>query len=118
MTMPILTVDDESDMAASYARLLRRQGYRVVCVGSRAVGLQAMESQPFRLVIANPGCSSLSPLRPRDPIFRFRPEQQRLVSWRLHAVIFACTAPSVPPVRGCVRGWPSEALAWSCGAAG
>jgi len=24
MTMPILTVDDESDMAASYARLLRR----------------------------------------------------------------------------------------------
>lgn len=53
MTMPILVVDDESDMATSYARLLRRHGYRVVCVGSRAAGLRAMESQAFRLVIAD-----------------------------------------------------------------
>ncbi len=53
MTMPILVVDDELDMATSYARLLRRQGYGVVCVGSLAAGLRAMESQPFRLVIAD-----------------------------------------------------------------
>jgi DNA-binding response OmpR family regulator len=49
----ILVVDDEADMAASYARLLRRQGHRVVCVGSRAAGLREMETQPFRLVIAD-----------------------------------------------------------------
>jgi DNA-binding response OmpR family regulator len=49
----ILVVDDEADMAASYARLLRRQGHRVVCVGSRAAGLREMETQPFLLVIAD-----------------------------------------------------------------
>lgn len=53
MTMPILVVDDEADMAATYARLLRRHGHRAVCVGSRAAGLQAMEAQPFGLVIAD-----------------------------------------------------------------
>jgi DNA-binding response OmpR family regulator len=51
--MPILVVDDESDMAKSYERILRRQGYQVVSVGSRTAGLRAMESQPFRLVIAD-----------------------------------------------------------------
>src|SRR6266545_2698919 len=40
-------------MAASYARLLRRQGHRVVCVGSRAAGIREMETEPLRLVIAD-----------------------------------------------------------------
>lgn len=53
MTPPILVVDDEADMATTYARLLRRQGHRVVCVGTRAAGLQALRAGPLRLVIAD-----------------------------------------------------------------
>jgi two-component system response regulator PilR (NtrC family) len=50
---PILVVDDETDLAVSYERLLRRQGYRVVSVGSRRAGLLAIETEPLRLLIAD-----------------------------------------------------------------
>ncbi len=53
MTKPVLVVDDESDMAATYARLLRRQGHRVVCVGTRAAGIRAVAADPPSLVIAD-----------------------------------------------------------------
>jgi DNA-binding response OmpR family regulator len=49
----ILVVDDEKDLAATYERLLRRQGYRVVSVGSRAAGLVVLEADPPNLLIAD-----------------------------------------------------------------
>ena len=53
MTRSVLVVDDEADMAATYARLLRRQGHRVVCVGTRAAGILAVAADPPMLVIAD-----------------------------------------------------------------
>ena len=53
MAKLVLVVDDEADMATTYARLLRRQGFRVVCVGTRVAGLRAIEAEPPRLVIAD-----------------------------------------------------------------
>ncbi len=53
MDKPVLVVDDEADLVVSYERLLRRQGYRVVSVGSRRAGLLAIEAEPARLVIAD-----------------------------------------------------------------
>jgi DNA-binding response OmpR family regulator len=50
---PILVVDDEADLVASYERLLRRHGYRVVSVGSRRAGLLAVEAEPLSLLIAD-----------------------------------------------------------------
>ena len=50
---PVFVVDDEPDLAATYERLLRRQGYRVLSVGSRAAALRALETEPPRLVIAD-----------------------------------------------------------------
>ena len=47
----ILVVEDEADMAATYERLLRRAGYRVVTAGSRADGLQLLKSVRPKLVI-------------------------------------------------------------------
>jgi two-component system NtrC family response regulator len=51
MDNDILVVDDEADLATSYERLLKRQGYRTVSVGSRGAGLAALATQPWRLVI-------------------------------------------------------------------
>jgi two-component system response regulator PilR (NtrC family) len=53
MDMAILVVDDERDLTASYERLLRRQGYRVVSADSRRAGLAALPTQTWRLVIAD-----------------------------------------------------------------
>jgi DNA-binding response OmpR family regulator len=50
---PVLVVDDEADLAMTYERLLRRQGYRTISAGSREAGLLALEAQPVRLVIAD-----------------------------------------------------------------
>jgi DNA-binding response OmpR family regulator len=50
---PILVVDGEADLVASYERLLRRHGYRVVSVGSRRAGLLAVEAEPLSLLIAD-----------------------------------------------------------------
>lgn len=49
----ILVVEDETDLAVTYDRLLRRQGYRVLTAASRVEGLQAIESAPPALVIAD-----------------------------------------------------------------
>ena len=49
----ILVVEDEVDLAVTFDRLLRRQGYRVVTAASRAEGLKAIESAPPALVIAD-----------------------------------------------------------------
>src|SRR5262249_6484797 len=47
----ILVVDGEPDMAATYERLLRRSGHRVVLAATRADGMQFLERLPPRLVI-------------------------------------------------------------------
>ena len=49
----ILVVEDEADLAVTYDRLLRREGYRVVTAASRGEGLKAIESAPPALVIAD-----------------------------------------------------------------
>ncbi len=49
----ILVVDDEADLAATYERLLRRQGYRVLSVGSCRAGILALETEPVSLVITD-----------------------------------------------------------------
>src|SRR5438094_6701431 len=53
MDRAILVVDDEADLAATYERLLRRQGYRVVSAGTLQAGLRVIETEPLRLVIAD-----------------------------------------------------------------
>lgn len=53
MTGHILVVDDEEDLATTYRRLLRREGYRVSTAGSREQGLQAMRLDPPSLVISD-----------------------------------------------------------------
>jgi DNA-binding response OmpR family regulator len=50
---PILVVDDEADLTATYERLLRRRGYRVVSTGSCREGLLIVEREPLSLVIAD-----------------------------------------------------------------
>lgn len=49
----ILVVEDERDLAVTYDRLLRREGYRVVTAGSQVEGLKAIEAAPPALVIAD-----------------------------------------------------------------
>lgn len=50
---PILVVDDEADLVASYERLLRRKGFRVVAAGSRGEGLAMVEREPLALLITD-----------------------------------------------------------------
>jgi two-component system, NtrC family, response regulator PilR len=50
---PILVVDDETDLIASYERLLRRRGYRVISAGTRGDGLAIVEREPLALVITD-----------------------------------------------------------------
>jgi len=49
----ILVVEDEPDMGATYERLLRRAGHRVVRAASRAEGMRLLESLRPRLVISD-----------------------------------------------------------------
>jgi two-component system, OmpR family, KDP operon response regulator KdpE len=49
----ILIVEDEPDMAATYERLLRRAGHRVVTVASRVDGMRLLESLRPWLVISD-----------------------------------------------------------------
>ena len=51
--LPILVVDDEADLVATYERLLRRRGYRVVSSSSCREGLLLVEREPLALVIAD-----------------------------------------------------------------
>ena len=53
MPLRVLVVDDEADFLATYERLLRREGYDVVTVTSRAAGLAALSGQAPHLVISD-----------------------------------------------------------------
>jgi CheY-like chemotaxis protein len=53
MPRSILIVDDETDLAATCARLLRRRGYGVVAAASRAEGLAALAGDQHDLVVAD-----------------------------------------------------------------
>jgi len=49
----VLVVDDEADLVASYERLLRRHGYRVIAEDSRQGGIAVIEREPLVLVISD-----------------------------------------------------------------
>ena len=49
----ILVVEDEADLAVTYDRLLRREGYRVMTAASLAEGLKAIEASRPALVISD-----------------------------------------------------------------
>ena len=49
----VLVVDDESDLAESCARLLRRRGYRVVTAGSCATGHAALAGTSPALLVSD-----------------------------------------------------------------
>jgi two-component system, response regulator RegA len=49
----VLVVDDETDLIATYVRLLARQGYRVVAAETRGDALMIVEGEPLRLVISD-----------------------------------------------------------------
>jgi DNA-binding NtrC family response regulator len=53
MLLPILVVDDEVDLVASYERLLRRKGFQIVSAGSRGDGLTLVAREPLALVITD-----------------------------------------------------------------
>lgn len=53
MPRHILVVDDEADFAATYRRLLRREGYSVSTAGSCEEGLEAIEHDHPALVISD-----------------------------------------------------------------
>jgi DNA-binding response OmpR family regulator len=49
----VLVVDDESDLAATYVRLIGRHGYEVIAVGTRREALAVVEREALTLVIAD-----------------------------------------------------------------
>lgn len=53
MRRRILLVEDEADLATTCERVLRRLGYEVLTVGSRAAGLDALAAGPVALVVAD-----------------------------------------------------------------
>lgn len=53
MRRRVLVVDDEADFLATYERLLRREGFDVVTVTSRAAGLAALAAEMPHLVISD-----------------------------------------------------------------
>jgi DNA-binding response OmpR family regulator len=53
MSARVLVVDDEADFLATYVRLLRRQGYEVATVSSRATALAALARERPSLVISD-----------------------------------------------------------------
>lgn len=50
---PIVVVDDEADLVATYERVLRRKGYHVISAGSRHAGLALVEREPLVLLITD-----------------------------------------------------------------
>jgi DNA-binding response OmpR family regulator len=49
----VLVVDDEADLVASYERLLRRQGYRVIATATRGEGLAVIACEALVLVVSD-----------------------------------------------------------------
>ena len=52
-SLAVLVVEDESDLLATYRRLLARDGFRVVTVLTREAGLQALATERFAAVIVD-----------------------------------------------------------------
>jgi DNA-binding NtrC family response regulator len=50
---PILVVDDEADLVATYERMLRRKGYRVISAGTRSAGLALVCREPLALLVTD-----------------------------------------------------------------
>ena len=50
---PILIVDDEADLVATYERVLRRTGYRVISAHTRNDGLALIDHQPLKLLVTD-----------------------------------------------------------------
>ena len=50
---PILIVDDEADLVATYERVLRRKGYRVISALTRNDGLALIDHQPLKLLVTD-----------------------------------------------------------------
>jgi DNA-binding response OmpR family regulator len=46
-------VEDESDLVATYRRLLARHGCRVIAAGTRREALDAIREEPFALVVVD-----------------------------------------------------------------
>ena len=49
----VLVVEDERDLVGTYERLLQRQGCSVIATGTVHDALEALDSRPFALVIAD-----------------------------------------------------------------
>jgi two-component system response regulator PilR (NtrC family) len=50
---PIVVVDDEADLVATYERVLRRKGYHVISATSRDAGLALVEREPLVLLLTD-----------------------------------------------------------------
>src|SRR5262245_9402863 len=50
---PILLVEDETDLLATYERLLRRSGYRIRSTSTCREGLHIIEREPLALVVTD-----------------------------------------------------------------
>ena len=50
---PILIVDDEVDLVATYERVLRRKGYRVITAYTLTDGLAFIDHQPLKLLVTD-----------------------------------------------------------------
>jgi DNA-binding response OmpR family regulator len=65
-TARILVVDDEAPIRMTLERLLRRRGYEVTVAGSGEEALEALDRQPFELLLLDlklPGISGLDVAR-------------------------------------------------------
>jgi two-component system response regulator PilR (NtrC family) len=49
----ILVVDDETDLVATYERLLRRSGYHVIAAETRQAALDAIGTDRLRLIVCD-----------------------------------------------------------------
>jgi two-component system response regulator PilR (NtrC family) len=49
----VLVVEDEVDLVATYERLLRRQGYRIIPAGTQRGALEKLGSETFTLVVTD-----------------------------------------------------------------
>ena len=50
---PILVVDDEADLVATYERVLRRKGHRVISAHTVTDGLALLDHQPLKLLVTD-----------------------------------------------------------------
>jgi CheY-like chemotaxis protein len=104
----VLVVDDESDLTATYVRLLGRHGYHVTPVGTRTEALHVIEQEALVLVICDlrlPDGSGLDVIRAaaapgRDiaaiVVTGFSSEATRLASFEAGAAAYFAKPFSAP----------------------